>query len=113
MFSRSDQFDGIRYIVSFDLIIQDFGCGIAPENLGKLFIDFSKMEDSASLNRNGVGLGLSICKILIEHMAGKVDVKSQVGKGTTFTLTFKTTCKLYREEFLLISNSSSSLYGDL
>jgi signal transduction histidine kinase len=76
------------------LSIQDFGCGIAPENLGKLFIDFSKMEDSASLNKNGVGLGLSICKVLIEHMAGKVDVKSKVGKGTVFTMTFKTTCKL-------------------
>jgi two-component system sensor histidine kinase/response regulator len=62
------------------LIIQDRGCGISPENIDKLFIDFNKMEESALLNKNGVGLGLSICKSLIEQMCGKVDVKSELVK---------------------------------
>jgi signal transduction histidine kinase len=68
--------------IAFDLIVQDFGCGMSAENLSKLFIDFNKIEENASLNRNGVGLGLSICKMLIEQMAGSVNVKSSLGEGT-------------------------------
>jgi signal transduction histidine kinase len=48
--------------ISFDLIVQDFGCGMSKESVSKLFIDFNTIEENASLNRNGVGLGLSICK---------------------------------------------------
>ena len=62
------------HLVCFDMNITDKGCGISPENINKLFMDFSKMEESALLNKNGVGLGLSICKTLVEQMCGKVDV---------------------------------------
>lgn len=51
--------------ISFDLVVQDFGCGMSEESVNKLFVDFNTIEDNASLNRNGVGLGLSICKQLI------------------------------------------------
>ena len=44
------------------------------------------------MNKNGVGLGLSICKNLIEQMAGSVSVESNVNLGTKFTINFKTTC---------------------
>ena len=47
---------------------------MSEESVGKLFIDFNKMEENAQYNKNGVGLGLSICKKLIEHMAGSVTV---------------------------------------
>lgn len=49
------------------------------------------MTESSRMNPSGVGLGLSICKQLIEHMAGSVNVQSEVGEGTTFTISFKTT----------------------
>jgi len=80
--------------IDFDIKIQDFGCGISSENINKLFIDFSKMEESASQNKHGVGLGLSICKNLIEYMSGSVRVQSEEGKGTTFTINFRTHCKV-------------------
>lgn len=83
------------FSIDFEISIQDFGCGIPPEGISKLFIDFSKMGESA--NPNGVGLGLSICKMLIEHMAGSVRVDSTVGEGTTFTISFKTGCLLEEE----------------
>ena len=74
--------------INFDIKIQDFGCGIPKENINKLFIDFSKIEESASKNKHGVGLGLSICKSLIEQMNGSVKIESEEGHGTTFTINF-------------------------
>jgi len=79
---------------SFDLTVQDFGYGMSPESASKIFIDFAKMEEHASVNDQGVGLGLSICKTLIEQMAGSVKVESQQGVGTTFAIKFRTTCKI-------------------
>jgi two-component system sensor histidine kinase ChiS len=52
--------------ISFDIIVQDYGYGMSQESVSKLFIDFNTIEENASHNRNGVGLGLSICKQLIE-----------------------------------------------
>lgn len=89
--------------ISFDLVVQDFGCGMSQESVSKLFIDFNTIEENASLNRNGVGLGLSICKQLIEQMGGSVKVDSQVGEGTQFVISFRTTCKI--TENLMLDNS--------
>jgi hypothetical protein len=83
-----------HYYLNFELRIQDFGCGISKENISKLFIDFNKIGENRDLNSYGVGLGLSICKQLIKHMAGEVSVNSVVDQGTTFTILFRTTCKL-------------------
>jgi len=61
----------------------DTGRGIAPENLDKLF---DRGFTTKSLDE-GTGLGLSICKEIMEKHHGKIEVESQVGKGTTFTIT--------------------------
>ncbi len=60
----------------------DTGQGIAPENLEKLFEPgfTTKSPD------RGTGLGLSICKKIMEEHNGKIEVESEVGKGTTFTI---------------------------
>ena len=60
----------------------DTGQGIPPENLGKLFEPgfTTKSPD------RGTGLGLSICKKIMEEHHGKIEVESEVGKGTTFTI---------------------------
>ena len=79
--------------------VQDFGYGMSELSVKNLFIDFNKMEDGADLNRNGVGLGLSICKNLIEQMVGHVTVESKLGEGTTFTINFKTICNCDGEEY--------------
>ena len=67
---------------------------MSPESISKLFIDFNTIEENASVNRNGVGLGLSICKQLIEQMAGSVRVESEIKEGTKFIISFRTTCKI-------------------
>ena len=78
--------------ISFDLIVQDFGWGMSQENVSKLFIDFNTIEENACVNQNGVGLGLSICKQLIEQMAGSVRVETELGQGTSFIISLRTTC---------------------
>jgi len=52
---------------------------MSQESVLKLFIDFNTLDENAGQNRNGVGLGLSICKQLIEQMGGTVSVESELG----------------------------------
>lgn len=80
------------FFINFEIEVQDFGCGIPPEKMNSLFINFNKIDEHQKRNKFGVGLGLSICKSLIEQMAGHVDVQSDVGKGTKFIINFKTVC---------------------
>lgn len=77
--------------------MQDFGCGIPPDRINTLFVNFNKIDEHQKRNKFGVGLGLSICKSLIEQMAGHVDVQSEVGKGTKFIINFKTVCQVSSE----------------
>jgi signal transduction histidine kinase len=77
-----------------EIHIKDTGCGISRENLGKLFMNFSRLDEHSKFNHRGTGLGLSICKSLIEMMGGSVTVDSEVGMGTTFVIHFKTKCRV-------------------
>jgi two-component system NtrC family sensor kinase len=63
--------------------IADTGIGIAKENLKKIFDSFFTTKDEIK----GVGLGLSVCYGFIQDHGGDIKVKSQVGVGTTFTIT--------------------------
>ena len=68
-------------------IISDTGIGMSKEYLPKLFQAFSQ-EDSSSTNRYGSpGLGMAITRSLVELMNGTIEVQSEKGKGTTFTVT--------------------------
>lgn len=62
--------------------VQDTGGGIAPENMRRLFTPFFTTKEKGK----GVGLGLAIAHGIIERHDGKIEVQSQPGKGTTFTL---------------------------
>jgi two-component system NtrC family sensor kinase len=66
-----------------DLIFSDTGCGIAEENLGKIFDPFFTTKAPGK----GTGLGLSICHGIILRLGGTIAVESEVGRGTTFTIT--------------------------
>jgi signal transduction histidine kinase len=61
--------------------IADNGTGISKENIDKIFNPFYSTKE-----KNGTGLGLSITKSIIQRHKGKIEVNSEVGKGTTFTL---------------------------
>ena len=67
--------------------VSDHGIGIAPEEQEKLFARFSRLEGSAHSKAEGIGLGLSVCRILVEAHGGRIWVKSQAGQGSTFYFT--------------------------
>lgn len=64
--------------------IEDFGVGIAEENIGDLFKDFSQISNSLTAAAQGTGLGLAICKRILEGCRGQVGVESTLGEGSLF-----------------------------
>lgn len=66
--------------------IVDTGEGIAPEQLASIFEPFYKVDPSRKLEWGGIGLGLSIVKMIVEAHAGNVTVASEPGKGACFRL---------------------------
>jgi signal transduction histidine kinase len=68
------------------LRVSDRGEGIAPEHLPRIFERFYRVDPGRSRERGGTGLGLSITRHLVELMRGRIEVESQLGEGTCFTL---------------------------
>lgn len=69
------------------LQVIDTGCGIPEKLLPKIFQPFFTTKGTAKPGESrGSGLGLAICKEIVEHHKGRIDVQSEVGKGTTFTI---------------------------
>lgn len=64
------------------LEVGDSGCGISPENMERIFTPFFTTKEAGQ----GTGLGLSICYDIVARHNGDIDVKSEVGKGTVFTV---------------------------
>jgi PAS domain S-box-containing protein len=66
------------------LSVEDTGIGIAPTDIGRLFVDFQQLEEGATKKHSGTGLGLALTKRLVEAQGGTVGVKSTLGKGSQF-----------------------------
>ena len=82
--------------VGYALIsVRDNGRGIGPEDLDRVFDRFYKSNDSRSRNEPGAGLGLAICKALVENHGGNINVESP---GVDSGSTFKFTLPLQKEE---------------
>ncbi len=69
------------------IAVADNGSGISPEHLPHLFDRFYRADSSRSRESGGTGLGLAIARAIAESHHGKINVTSQVGVGTTFTVT--------------------------
>jgi len=68
------------------LTVKDDGPGIAPEHIPHLFERFYQADSSATRHRSGTGIGLALVQNLVELHDGTIDVESEVGTGTTFTV---------------------------
>ena len=68
------------------LVVSDSGIGMSPEQLLRLFKPFSQADASTARNYGGTGLGLALCKRFCQVMGGRIEVDSELGKGTTFTV---------------------------
>ncbi len=71
--------------VSF--VVSDTGIGIPKEHLSMIFNKFHQVDGSTAKRYQGTGLGLTITKNLVELLSGRIEVESELGKGSTFTLT--------------------------
>ena len=70
---------------TIEMFVSDTGSGIAKEDLDHIFQSYVSRD--AENNKNGYGLGLPLCKIIVEKLGGKLSVESELGKGSIFTFT--------------------------
>ena len=73
--------------VTYSCTIADNGIGISEEFLAHIFEPFVQANSGARTTYQGVGLGMSIVKSIVDKMGGKIDVKSKLGEGSTFKVT--------------------------
>lgn len=66
------------------IAVRDTGIGISPDNLENIFKRFYRVDPSRK--KGGTGLGLAICKWIVEQHEGRIEVESEPGKGSTFTI---------------------------
>ncbi|HET9468137.1 MAG TPA: PAS domain S-box protein [Vicinamibacterales bacterium] len=71
----------------FSLEVQDWGIGIDPEDVNRLFIEFQQLDAGTAKRHGGTGLGLALTKRIVEAQGGSVGVRSEPGSGSTFFAT--------------------------
>lgn len=67
--------------------VRDTGCGLTRENTERIFERLYQVKEAAQASRKGLGLGLFICKELVDRQGGKIWVTSELGKGSSFFFT--------------------------
>jgi signal transduction histidine kinase len=72
---------------SVQLTVSDTGIGIAPEHISHIFDEFFQLRNPERDRTKGSGLGLTICKRLVDAMGGTLSVTSKLGEGSTFIVT--------------------------
>jgi signal transduction histidine kinase len=75
--------------VLLEFSLTDRGIGISEDSFEKIFEPFSQVDTSSSRQYAGLGIGLTICRQFVELMNGKIGLKSELGKGSTFFFTVR------------------------
>ncbi len=83
---RKSEHAGYAY---YDFIIEDNGIGMSEDFVGHIFEQFARERTSTVSHTPGTGLGMSITKSLVDLMGGSIKVQSEIGKGSTFTVTLE------------------------
>jgi signal transduction histidine kinase len=80
---------GVRYVKDTDsmtIAVADTGIGIAPADQERIFEDFRQADNSPTREYTGAGLGLAICRRLAGMLDGRIELTSELGRGSTFTV---------------------------
>jgi len=97
LLSNAEKYSGVEKSINVlirrnqnfvDIMVVDKGIGIREEDCQDIFEPFFRSKEQSALRRKGTGIGLSITRSIMEAHGGNVLVKSQLGKGSTFTLRF-------------------------
>ena len=81
--ARQGQENGREWVT---IAVADTGIGMTPEQMGKLFQEFSQASSTTASKYGGTGLGLAISKRFCQMMGGDITVESEPGRGSTFTI---------------------------
>jgi two-component system phosphate regulon sensor histidine kinase PhoR len=97
-----------------DVSVEDEGIGMSDEDMRRIFEPFFRSHDSKARKRKGTGIGLTITRYIMQAHGGDIEVRSRLGKGSTFTLRFpaeppsSTENEGWRESFLSRTRKRSS-----
>jgi signal transduction histidine kinase/ligand-binding sensor domain-containing protein/DNA-binding response OmpR family regulator len=95
---HSDIQAGTKMVKSVCIQVIDTGKGIAKEHLNHVFDRFYQVPES--MNRAGTGVGLSLCKELIDLHLGQIEVKSTLGEGSNFSITFPVQAQAFEPSWI-------------
>jgi len=96
-----------------EIKVKDTGKGIPSEHLPYIFDRFYQVDDSATRSEEGTGIGLALTKELVQLMSGTIEVSSQIGKGSEFTLRLPIQKEAPKGNVGELANESRSTVSDI